>query len=298
MGVIYNDVDITEKIQINSAVHEMNVGGCADTLDIAFGDENHLWSRWKPQKGDTISFSDGGTSTGKLYVSDFSIKNREVTMLACSIPPSFNDIYSKTWEEVYLSQILGEVTSSYQLNAIDDVWYRYKNCNTRLISFLNQLAELEGAVLIVAEDKVMFVNEQALEAQEAGFQLDCAGANVNIRDERATLFDACIVQSGEHFGLFKATSGERHYRPQKVIPCASDAEAYRYAKALLRMANKGKTSVKWKGQLIPEMSAGITVDFINEDNPSWNGKMYCYRVRHDYRKRETTIYMRKPLEGY
>ena len=298
MGVIYNGVDITENVQVNSAVHEMNAGGRADTLDIAFNDEDHLWSRWKPKKGDTISFSDGGTSTGKLYVNDFTIKNNEITMFADSIPPSLNDIYSKTWEEVYLTQILGEVTPSYQLNAIEDVWYRYKNCSIRLVAFLNQLAELEGAVLVIAEDKVIFVSEQALEVQEARLQVDCAGANVSIRDERASLFDACIIQSGEYFGLFKATSGERHYRPQTVIPCGSDAEAYRYAKALLRMANKDKTAVRWKGQLIPEMSAGINVDLINEDNPSWSGKMYCYRVRHDYRKSETTIYMRKPLEGY
>lgn len=298
MGVIYNGTDITEEVQVNSAVHEMNAGGRANTLDIVFDDTDHLWSRWKPAKGDTIKFSDGGTSTGKMYVYDFTIKNSKVSMYACNTPPRLKDIYSKAWEEVYLSQILGELTPSYQLNAIEDVWYRYKNCDVQAISFLNQTAELEGAVLVIYDDKVMFINEQALEAQEPQFQVDCAGATVDIRDERTSLFDACIVNSGEHFGLFKATQGERHYRPQVVIPCGSDAEAHRYAKALLRMANKDKTSVRWRGQLIPEMSAGITIDLINEDNIPWSGKMYCYRVRHDYAKAETTIYMRRPLEGY
>ncbi len=119
-----------------------------------------------------------------------------------------------------------------------------------------------------------------------------------MKDSQSTLFDACIVQSGRYSGSFRATDGERLYRPNRVIPCSSDAEAYRYAKALLRMANKKKTGIRWRGDLIPELSAGVTIDLINEDNPSWGGTKYCYRVRHDYRKRETTIYMRNPLEGY
>jgi hypothetical protein len=160
------------------------------------------------------------------------------------------------------------------------------------------MAELEGAVMTIYENIVVFTSEEALESQEPGYEVDCAGANVKIRDDSDSMFDACVVKSGQYFGSFKASDGERLYRPQAVIPCGSDAEAFRYAKALLRMANKGKTEIRWRGSLMPQLSAGITVKLINDDAPGTAGKKYCYRVRHDYGKNETTIYMRSPLEGY
>ncbi len=298
MAIIYNGVDIEDDVSVNSAVHEMNAGGMADTLDIVFEDEDHLWPKWNPKIGDTITYKDGGTSTGKMYVYDFNLEDNQASIYASNTPPYLKDVYSKTWEEVYLTQILQEVTPSYQLNGIEDVWYRYKVCSTKLVSFLNQTAELEGAILTVYDDKVLFVNEHALELQEPRFEVSCEGADVKMKDSQSTLFDACIVQSGVYMGSFRATDGERLYRPNRVIPCSSDAEAYRYAKALLRMANKNKTDIRWRGDLIPELSAGVTIDLINEDNPSWGGTKYCYRVRHDYGKRETTIYMRNPLEDY
>lgn len=296
--VIYNDTDITEKTDVISADHEMNAGGCADTLEIRFDDSDHLWSRWGPSVGDSISFKDGGTSTGKMYVYDFSIEDDVAVIYASSIPPYLRNTYSKTWEEVYLSQILKEVTPSFQLNAIEDVWYRYKDCNRKLISFLNETAELEGAALILHDDTVILVNEQALEAQDANVDVDCAGANVKIKDDTAELFDACIVKSGQYQGSFAASEGDRVYKPGRVIPCGSDAEAFRYAKSLLRAANRTKTDIRWRGNIMPHLSAGTCINLINSDNPSWSGKMYCYRVRHEYGKNVTTIYMRRPLEGY
>lgn len=298
MAIIYNDVDIEGNVSVRSAVHEMNAGGCADTLEIIFNDEEHLWPKWKPKIGDTIIYQNGGTSTGKMYVYDYDLENDTATVYASNTPPALKDIYSKTWEEVYLSQILSELTPSWQLSAVEDVWYRYKACSTKLTAFLNDTAEFEGAVMTIYNDTVVYSSEEALEAQEALFQIDCAGAEVRMKDDTATLFNACIVQSGGFSGSFRASEGDRVYRPQKTIRCGSDAEAFRYAKSLLRMANKKKTDIRWRGSLIPELSAGVTVDLVNDENPSWGGTKFCYRVRHDYGKNETTIYMRTPLEGY
>ena len=298
MAFIYNDVDISEYITPRSVVHEMYAGGHADTLEMIFDDEENLWPRWDPKVGDTLIYQDGGTSTGKMYLYDFEYSNAEVRLYASNTPPGFMSVYSKTWEEVYLSQILSEVTESYQLNGIDDVWYRYKPCNTKLISFLNTMAELEGAVLVLYNGKTMFVSEQALEAQEAVYQIDTTGTRLTINDHAASVFNACVVRSGKYFGTYKISDGENIYKPNITVPLGSDAEAYRYAKSLLRYANKQKTMVKLKTPLTPELSAGVCIDLSNEATPSWGGKMYCYRVRHDYNSRESTIFMRRPLEGY
>ena len=233
-----------------------------------------------------------------MYIYDLEYTENEARLYGQSTAPKYMAAYSKTWEEVYLSQILSEITDSYQLNGIDDVWYKYKPCNTKLISFMNTMAELEGAVLIQYNDKVMLVNEQALEAQTPLFQVNCAGASIRINDETEELFDACVVQSGGFFGSYRISDGSNVYKPNITVPCASDAEAFRYARALLRYANKGKTMVRWQGTLIPELSARVCIDLVNEDIPSWAGTMFCYRVRHDYGKGQTTIFMRRPLEGY
>lgn len=296
--LIYNGKDISEYTTPVRAVHEMFSGGRGDTLELTFEDPDHLWPRWRPKIGDEVTYQNEGSSTGKMYVYDFDFEGNAAHISVCSIPPKFRDIYSKTWEEVYLSQMLSEVTDSYQLNGIEDFWYRHKACSTSLASFINTIAELEGAVLIFYEGKVLLVNEQYLEAQKAQISVDCRGADVKIKDSTASLFDGCILKSGSYSGNFFISEGERVYIPSKDIPCSSDAEAYRYARSLLRAANRDKTDIRWEGALIPQLSAGICVDLVNEDAPLWSGRMYVYRVRHDYQKRATTIYMRKPLEGY
>ena len=296
--ITYNGVDITGKVNASKVTHEMYAGGHPDTLSITFQDDEHLWSKWKPQIGDCVTYKNDGASTGNMYVFDLEVTDTVTKIYAYSLPPSLKVRYTKTWESVYLSQILKELSGEYEILGMDDVWYKYKLCNEKISGFINSTAELEAAVFIYYNDKAILINEEALEAQGIVSELDCIGYRVTVKDHRAQLYDACIVQSGKYQGVCRVGSGERLYKPNISIPCSSDAEANRFAKALLRMANKQMYDIRLQGQIIPELSAGICVNLINNDMPDHQGKMFVYRVRHEYHRNKTTAYMRMPLEGY
>ena len=171
-------------------------------------------------------------------------------------------------------------------------------CDTRISGFINSTAELESAVFVCHDGKSLLIDEAALEAQDEVLDLDCIGCSVTVKDHQAQLYDACIVQSGKYQGVCRVGEGERLYKPNISIPCSSDAEATRFAKGLLRMANKQMYDIKWQGQMMSELSAGICVNLMNNEMPDHQGKMFVYRVRHEYHRNITTAYMRKPLEGY
>jgi hypothetical protein len=296
--ITFNGTDISDEVGVNEATHDMYAGGRPDTLRITFDDEEQLWAKWQPRVGDIITYRNGGTATGKMYVYDIEYRGEETTIRATTVPPELRVIYSKSWEEVYLSQIVSEISENYQLNGVDDVWYRHKACHTSKVYFLELLAQMESAALIIYDGKTMLVNESALEYQDALFEVDDTGSKISINDSSATKYDACVVQCGEYFGSFRCGNGNRLYRPDINYPCSSDAEATRYAKALLRMANKQKTEIRLQGGFIPEMSAGVCLNFNSERFTNYSGKMFAYHVRHEYHKEQSTIFMRKPLEGY
>lgn len=298
-GVItYNGVDITGKVYASEVTHEMYAGGHPDTLAITFRDDRHLWAGWEPRIGDTITYQNEGVSTGLMYIYDIDISNLEIRLFAYSLPTALKTRYTKAWEEVYLSQIFGELSEESEIKWIEDVWYKYKQCNTKISSFLNTTAELEAAVFVCYNGKAMMINEAVLEAQEPSCDIYSNGSSITVSDRRAQMYDGCIVQSGEYSGVFRVSSGERIYRPDVDIPCYSDAEAIRYAKGLLRMANKQMYSIRLQHTLLPKLSAGICVNLVNDKMAEHKGRMYVYRIRHEYHRNITTMFLRKPLEGY
>lgn len=88
---------------------------------------------------------------------------------------------------------------------------------------------------------------------------------------------------------------------RKILPfrMTDQAEADRFAKGLLRDANKEATvATLWTGTLLREYAAGSVVTLSTESVASWDGTAFVSRIRHDYVKSRSKLYLRKPLEGY
>ena len=74
---------------------------------------------------------------------------------------------------------------------------------------------------------------------------------------------------------------------------------FRFAKGLLRDANKNATvGTLWTGSLLRDYAAGSVVTLATEGVKSWDGTAFISRIRHDYVKTRSKLYLRKPLEGY
>ena len=100
--------------------------------------------------------------------------------------------------------------------------------------------------------------------------------------------------------MFYADNGRtgRVLRPRQPIECVSNEEALRFARGILRDANKNAYTGNFRRQLTCDYAAGSVVEIENAKASKWNGRVFITRTRMDYVKGETKIFFRKPLEGY
>lgn len=120
------------------------------------------------------------------------------------------------------------------------------------------------------------------------------------RDEGAYAYGSAEAVNGGLTGTFSAPAGGDKVL-RKILPfrMTDQAEADRFAKGLLRDANKEATvATLWTGTLLREYAAGSVVTLSTEGVASWDGTAFVSRIRHDYVKTRSKLYLRKPLEGY
>lgn len=303
--ITYNNTDISAEVDVLAATHETYAGGRqADTLELVFDDDQGLWSKWKPAVGDSITYQNGGAGSGTMFVYEPEISNGLCTIRATSLPAAAKTKRSKSWEQVYLRQFGTEIAErsglTFELCGLNNLYYDYmQQANEGDAAFLRRIAELEGGGIVVFDKRLIMFKDSELESQEAGVQLSALGGIFEHKDLSGGLYGAAEIRSGSYFGRFTADPDNKTiYIPDKKILCTSNAEAYRFAAGMLRMANKDKLTAKLTTNLTPAVTAGMTAELEDTNAPGWDGLVFLYRVRHEYHNARTVLYMRRPLEGY
>ena len=82
------------------------------------------------------------------------------------------------------------------------------------------------------------------------------------------------------------------------IQVTSNAEAARFAKGLLRNANKFARSGYFSKSLMTGYAAASILTLSTPRATMWDGTVFVYKVRHDFVGNKSTIYFRHILEGY
>lgn len=304
--VTYKGVDVTASVSINRCIHDMWAAGRSDTLDIRFNDAGNLWDRWGPQVGDEIRADYGAVSTGTMFVRAAIPENGLFVIRAMSAPPSAMEVTNKAWSKVRLLQIGQEIAKRHGLAFksydVPDRLYEYiLQAGESDFAFLHRRAVLEGCAFLVYDKTLVLYNAAAMETAEASETLTIPlDGEYRYSDARARLYGSCIVESGAYKGEFSSGNGaSRVLRPGNLGNIGSSNEAARYARGLLRDANKdGRTGwVRTRGVLTGYAAASV-VNLRNDRAPSWDGPAFLYRVRNDYGKGVGKLFFRKPLEGY
>lgn len=305
MKILYEGVDIYPEVSVHRCFHDMYAEKQSDELLLKFNDTRQLWDTWNPQKGDTIAVEDGAAKTGKMFVESVVPETGIITLRAYSMPQSVKDKRSKSWESVKFLQLAQEIAGRHGLTletyGITDQTYEYvEQNNLPDFAFLQTRCTLEGAAFLVYDGKLVIYDEAYMEGQTPIDTITITPASdFEYRDEGVSAYGSAEVVNGGLTGSYAAPSGDKLLRKVIPIPMSNQAEADRFAKGILRDANKNATiGTLWTGSLLRNYAAGSVVNLATEGVKSWDGPAFISRIRHDYVKTRSKLYLRKPLEGY
>lgn len=229
-----------------------------------------------------------------------------ITLRAYSAPQSVKDKRSKSWEKVKFLQLAQEIAGRHGLTletyGITDQTYDYVEQNNLAdFTFFQNRCTLEGAAFLVYDGKLVVYDEARMESQQPVDTITITPANdFEYRDEGTNAYGSAEAVNGGLTGTFTAPSGGDKVL-RRILPfrMTDQSEADRFAKGLLRDANKNATvGTLWTGSLLRDYAAGSVVTLATEGVKSWDGTAFISRIRHDYVKTRSKLYLRKPLEGY
>lgn len=306
MKLYYNGTDIYNDVSVNYCVHEMHAEKQADTLVIRFNDTKGVWSKWNPAPGDTLRLKEGASDTGKMFIHSMKPENGLFTIRAMSMPRSGATKKSKSWEGVRFLQLGNEIARNHGLTfknygCADHLYPYLRQDNETDFALFSRLCMLEGCQMLIFDGCLLAYNEQYIERQTPAGTLEVEENGVfTYHDNRATCYGSCEVSGGSYSGKFKAPNAVNTavLRPATPIPVTGNAEAARFAKGLLRNANKYGHTGQFSKALLTGYAAASLVKLKTKKASAWNGTVFIYKVRHDFVGNKSTLYFRDLLEGY
>ena len=306
MKLYYNGTDIYSDVSVNYCVHEMFSEKQADTLVLRFNDTEGVWSKWNPAAGDTVRMKDGAADTGKLFVHSMKPENGLFTIRALSIPKSGTTRKSRSWQGVRFLQLANQIAKEHGLTfqnygCVDQVYPYLKQDNETDFALFSRLCMQEGCQMLVYDGKLLAYNEQYIEKQPPAATLEVdENGQFSYEDNRVRCYGSCEISSGSFSGKFTAPGAANTavLRPDKPIPVTSNSEASRFAKGLLRNANKYGRTGRFSKSLLTGYAAASLLKLKTKKASAWNGTVFVYKVRHDFVGNKSTLYFRDILEGY
>ncbi len=306
MKLIYENADITRKVAINRCVHETYSENHADTLTLRFSDAASRWDSWQPKRGDRVRVTEDAANTGTMYVSGITAENGLFTLRATSMPITGANVKSQSWENVRLFQLGNDIAKAHGLTfkpyGITDQLYPFiKQSSKTDFEFLNELCRLEGYAVILYDAALIVYDEYTRENGEALTDIKVgADGRFAYSDFSADAFGSIELTSGALRGTFTDPNApaDRVLRIRSPLDCANATEAQRFARGMLRQANKRSYVGSFRRRLTYDVAAASVVNLITEKASNWNGKVFVTKTRNDFVKGESKIFFRKPLEGY
>ena len=272
---------------------------------LRFNDTKGVWSKWNPAEGDEIRFKEGASDTGKMFIHSMKPENGLYTIRALSMPVTGKTKKSKSWEGVRFLQIANEIAAAHGLTfenygCTDQVYPYLSQDNETDFALFSRLCTLEGCQMLIYDGKLLAYNEAYIEAQTVAGSLEVdENGNFTYRDNRAACYGSCEVNSGSFSGSFKApgATSSAILRPDN-IKATSNSEAARFAKGLLRNANKYGHTGQFSKSLLTGYAAASLLTLKTPKASAWDGPVFVYKVRHDFVGNKSTLYFRDLLEGY
>ena len=328
--ILLAGVDVTADISkyLRGLTYEDKESGEADTLQIELMDKDKLFiGAWMPKRGDTLEAEllrknfEGDGRTERLPLGVFEIDEVEN-----SFPPSICRIkavsisqnsylrqhnYSKSWENVKLSEIAQEIASAAGLELIyqaadDPPINRAEQGESSTLAFLEKICADNGLALKVSDGKLILFDETDLEKQDTVKTFDRNSSTILHFDGKATINEVygkaeVSYRHGKHAEQYTATFEAPDKTSEKVLRINQRVDSQAAAEKLARkkLREKNKDEIKISLVVLGDFAlvAGNCVELKNCG--FYDGKYLIEKANHQidsgYKVR---LEIRKCLNGY
>lgn len=250
MKVFYEGTDISKRVSVAVAWHDMFSHGKSDELTIKFNDTRQLWDGWNPQPGDEIGIEDAAAKTGVMYVESVKPESSLLTIHAMSMPLDAAKVRRvKSWEKVQFSQLVQEICSRYGLGyetyGVQDQTYDYvEQQGEPDYMFLDRRCAYEGCGLLTYDGKIVVYDIAYMESQGAQGTLPIkTGMDYEFTGDNEMRYGRCEVRDSYYTGTYESGAGKL-LLVNLADRLSSQSEADRFAKGLLTRKNQNTRRVK------------------------------------------------------
>lgn len=305
MQLLVNDVDILNNVNLLEAVYEDFATAQPSRLFLKFNDAESLWQNWKLNNEDNIRVVEKQCDTKALYAHNSNLSRGFCNILAKSIPCIAVKKVQKTYENVKLSKIAKDVAN--EIGFTIDIHYMtdhlYKSIvadNITLLSLLKKICLLEGIAIVFYNKTIILFDENKIENIDSTDSLVVENDDVfAVSNSENKLFNECVVKNNDINGKFKINAKNSNTLIfTEDTPATTVGEANRFAKGILRNINKTTKTGSVTTELKTEYAAGTVVNLCNSKLKFYNGKIFIYKVRHDFVNNKTKIFFRYIIEDY
>ena len=308
--------DMTADIGIISAVHDTYAADYVDTIVCGLQDKEGKWSKWRPKAGEELEVTLSTCKTGRMWIHKVTSTNGVYYVTARSMPPGKNSVRTREWEgTTFLSTgqlIAGELGLSFENHGCSDQSYkRLYQMGEKNTEFFRRLCHMEGFEMTIFDGKLVAYEESALEHAAPSQKIDFTGHGDfdftrgegdkvgSVQVLRTIKRNATGCKDPDYFKEFEEimvdqtySKGEGRQLTYDRLKPNDDSEARRWAQGLLKNANKYSSTGRFRLSLQTGLAAGSVVEIKNDRASEWNGAVFLYRVKHDYRAQESTLYFR------
>ena len=304
----YNGIDIAEEIEFYSILLYDRLGGMFDNIEVDIPISQDMDIAKDAEKGDRITVTTEGYTSGIMYVDDIAENESLVTISALSCRESNQNTKSKIWRDVKLSEILNDVARNYSLTLKS---YGFKDytypCivqrNETDLKLLERICKREGYSIKVDDDCLVVFDDYTMESQSDPI------ITINLNDDsvkKQYFFDDTSEfwhsVTVSYFDIESKLAISQTYSDEEcstgndvtiIEQVSGFDEAKRFARGYLRNKNKNRVRGRISMNYNPKISAGTVLELTGFKGN--DGRYIAYEVVHDVLNEVTKVKLRKVL---
>nr|DAS56338.1 MAG TPA: tail protein [Bacteriophage sp.] len=300
MIIKINNKDISNDINIISAIIDDNAGDIYDSLQICISDIDNDWRIWDIDTDESIEIIKNGFSSGIMYIDTVEIDAGKCIVKANPLKRKYKELKSSTLENINFLNLANTIANRLNLDLetydlVDYTYDRLDQISKTDFSFLVSRCILEGYRAKITNDKLIIYNEKTFENLNSiqVFTPDEFIGKYKLKKSNLNTFSKCEIQYfAKDYIKTECIDNKINASTLKPNLRVSDViESNRFGFNLLKYKNKYINTASFCINLNTNLAGSSTISL--ENIGAFSGKYFIENIKHDFVNDKSYIYARK-----